>query len=930
MTLTLTINGVDKSSLLEAGSLTISEAADGRNVLVFTTIDRTGAYLVDEGVEVIVEDDAVRLFGGYVTDVDQESVLQSSGTYAIRCSCQANDYNELVDRHLAVELWDDTNAGDIAAQIVDSYLKQDGVSCGYDYATTQESGVVAYWPMTEATGDGIDTVGGRDIAWSGSPTYESPLGLFGDPGGCMELDGSTQYGTVPYNAALKPTTFTVEFWCEIDSTGTQIVYDTRNDSKGWLVYITSNKVRLQNGTGTSIETSAGAVPVDTLCHVVAVYDGDSGFIYVNNVLKKADTALAITAATAGDITIGKSALSSSSYVNGEIGRLALYNEAKTAEWIGDRYSIGTTGVGGDYAQGTIAPGFALSRVIANYSPVGETLNYLRDTTGLSWNIAYDKSLRLFDRDQYAAPTSFTDAGDTFSKLKVKKQRDNYRNVEYLRGGLYRSDARVETFSGDDETQTFVTAYPVDAAPTITLNAAAQTVGIKGVDESKDWYWNRGENTIVQEDGDTPLSSADVLSVTYYGLSPLLAVSRLEDEITARAAIDGTSGIFEHLYEEADIDEQDMAVEKATGLLRRYGQSSTQIEFETNASINADCVSMSAGQVIPVSVTAHGLSGQFFVESVKKTYRAVDDVLVVTGIANSNENLGSWVEFFRRLHEKSDKNTVRDSEILLRLRDFRGQVAVADTETATSAAIETPEVAWTGSLPAASYAALVTDDAPVAYWRMDEASGNLADEISGRAATVSGNPTYEVAGALEDDDNTAIDLDGSGDYFSVAYDADLNPAQFSLEAWFYRDVDTGGSERIIDTAASNKGFRMSIHPTTDVLFASLGDGSALSNTSGITATQTGQWYHGVITYDGATVRIYLNGSLENSAADGYSVNTSADMRIGGLLAGGESFNGKLDEIAVYDRALDAQEVYDHFSMGRAGTAQYKVGFSQVRT
>ncbi len=82
-------------------------------------------------------------------------------------------------------------------------------------------------------------------------------------------------------------------------------------------------------------------------------------------------------------------------------------------------------------------------------------------------------------------------------------------------------------------------------------------------------------------------------------------------------------------------------------------------------------------------------------------------------------------------------------------------------------------------------------------------------------------------------------------------------------------------------------------------------------------------HVAFTYDGATIRIYINGVLDASAASSIGNLAQADtnvLRIGGL---GSSFayNGSVDEIGIYNRALAASEIQSISNAGLAG--KYKV-------
>ena len=65
-----------------------------------------------------------------------------------------------------------------------------------------------------------------------------------------------------------------------------------------------------------------------------------------------------------------------------------------------------------------------------------------------------------------------------------------------------------------------------------------------------------------------------------------------------------------------------------------------------------------------------------------------------------------------------------------------------------------------------YKNMILNDSPVAYWRMNEASGNLTDLVRQTAATKNNSPTYSQTGAILADTDTAILLDGSNASFSI--------------------------------------------------------------------------------------------------------------------------------------------------------------------
>jgi hypothetical protein len=88
-------------------------------------------------------------------------------------------------------------------------------------------------------------------------------------------------------------------------------------------------------------------------------------------------------------------------------------------------------------------------------------------------------------------------------------------------------------------------------------------------------------------------------------------------------------------------------------------------------------------------------------------------------------------------------------------------------------------------------------------------------------------------------------------------------------------------------------------------------------AGQTQLQPNRWRHVVAVRDGRQVRVYLDGRAEPEIAGEIpevDPATVGDWRFGG----GEQFSleGKLDELAIYDRALTADEAAQHFAAAGA--------------
>jgi hypothetical protein len=90
----------------------------------------------------------------------------------------------------------------------------------------------------------------------------------------------------------------------------------------------------------------------------------------------------------------------------------------------------------------------------------------------------------------------------------------------------------------------------------------------------------------------------------------------------------------------------------------------------------------------------------------------------------------------------------------------------------------------------------------------------------------------------------------------------------------------------------------------------------------TISQPGIWYHLAGTYDGTTVKIYVNGVLEGTAEAGFPMNFGTEPVYFGTT--GQGFDGRLegalDEVSIYNRALSTNEIAAIYQAGSEGKCQ----------
>jgi len=215
---------------------------------------------------------------------------------------------------------------------------------------------------------------------------------------------------------------------------------------------------------------------------------------------------------------------------------------------------------------------------------------------------------------------------------------------------------------------------------------------------------------------------------------------------------------------------------------------------------------------------------------------------------------------------------------------------------------------------------------VGYYAFDEGSGTIAHDMSGNGhdgtlpdSGVTWIPSAVIKGG--------INIDGSApNHVKLGtWDPAEGTGQLSLALW----VNWAGSGNANQGLISKRddwnenammfGFRLAnanirvIKPSVQI--TSAGD---LMNQF------IGEWAHVAATFDGAIVRIYLNGEEVQSGAFTFANKTTAEMRIGASSSTSQTFNGDMDEVRIYNRVLTPDDMLDVMSPPAPGERRMSLG------
>lgn len=172
--------------------------------------------------------------------------------------------------------------------------------------------------------------------------------------------------------------------------------------------------------------------------------------------------------------------------------------------------------------------------------------------------------------------------------------------------------------------------------------------------------------------------------------------------------------------------------------------------------------------------------------------------------------------------------------------------------------------------------------------------------------------------------STLSLDGTNDYATFRDTGDM--ATFSAETFFkINSLPGSASTACVLTnrypgATSRINYSLSFAGTTNTLYAGFYDGTW--RWAGSFTVTAGTWYHVVLTYDGATVKLYKNGILSGSLSYvGTPVSSNAGCILGSHYdpTSNQYLNAEIPVAKIYNKALSDAEVNQNFAAlrGRYG-------------
>lgn len=213
---------------------------------------------------------------------------------------------------------------------------------------------------------------------------------------------------------------------------------------------------------------------------------------------------------------------------------------------------------------------------------------------------------------------------------------------------------------------------------------------------------------------------------------------------------------------------------------------------------------------------------------------------------------------------------------------------------------------------------------VGYWTFDEGIGDTAYDYSGNEnhGVVNGDADWTI-GVV----NSALQLDGADDFVDCGNSPELNPSNaLSICVW-YKPVEFSSFIGLVQKAYSSHtyphaqysiGVSGTLHACNFMVALETGSGGDVNTPNDFFVS--GNWYHIVGTYDGDSLRLYVDNELIH-ANSGTSIMEDFGMN----LHFGKYSNldyylpGYIDEIRIYNRALhvyEIEKIYLNYECGDA--------------
>ncbi|WP_272473957.1 LamG-like jellyroll fold domain-containing protein [Baekduia alba] len=732
------------------------------------------------------------------------------------------------------------------------------------------TGLVGQWGFDEATGTTTADGSGNGLTGTITGAAHTTTGKFGND---LTFNGTNTQVSVADNAKLDLTTgMTLEGWINpttLGSTWRTVAIKENTGALVYALYANNDTGKASGHVSTPAESdtrSTSAIPLNTWTHVATTYDGATLKLYVNGVLATSKAVTGSMPNSAGALKFGGNSIWGE-WFQGQLDEMRLYSRALTAGQIQSDMTtpVTCTGAPPTPVLATTPASLTFSGTAGGANPAAQSIGVSNTGGGsLAWTATSSQPWLTVSPVSGGAPGTITVTP----------------SVAGLSPGTYTANVTVTASGAAGSPKTIPVTFNVAAAPPgPTLATAPASLAFSGT-----------------AGGSSP--AAQTISVTN----------------TGGGALSWT----------ASDDQPWMSVAPASGTA------------PGTITVTPSITGLAAGTYTGnVAVTAPGASGSPKAIPVTFTVAAAPALAVApTSLAFTATAGGA-----NPAAQTASVTNAGGGSLTYSVADDQSWLTVTPTSgTAPGTLTITPNVS---GLAAGTYTATVTVTAGagatgspktiavtltvnpssgpvglVGAWGFDETSGTGASDSSGNGlnGTITG-ATRSTTGKFGND----LTFNGTSNWVTVADNAKLDLTnKITMEAWV--------NPTALGTTWRTAMIKENTSALVYSLYANAGNSKASghvstpaeSNTMSTANIAVNTWTHLATTYDGATLKLYVNGTLVSSkAVTGSMPNSTGALRFGGNNVWGEWFKGQLDEIRLYNTALTQAQVQSDMATPIAG-------------
>ncbi len=813
------------------------------------------------------------------------------------------------------------------------------------------TGLVGAWGFDETTGTSVLDASGTGNAGSIDGATRTASGRFGR---ALSFDGANDLVTVADDDSLDRTTgLTISAWVNPDQVSglwRTVVLKERTEAVSYGLYAGTDTAQAGGVVATPHEYSAKAVsalPLGVWSHLATTYDGATLRLYVNGVQvsSRAVTGAAVTGD--GDLSIGGNSLWGE-WFDGLIDEVRVYDHAQPATAIqADMAAAVTCATTPPKPVLSVTPaGLTFQAVEDGPRPAAQTLAVANTGAGtLEWTASADEAWLEID------PQS--GAGD--GTISVRPTLDG------LDPGTYDAVVTVEAEGADGAPRAIPVSFTVDPKPaalavsvtSLAFSAseggsspAAKTFEVSNTGGgdmdwavSDDAAWlsvspttglNAGTVTVTPALGSLAAGThTATITVTAGASARTIAVTFTVAERPAVLAVSPAALSFSTTEGDSSPAAKTLDVSNTGGGAMAWTATDNRawLSVAPGSGVNAGTIAVSAAlgsltagtysaevtvtagaltKLIPVTFTVAERAPVLVVAPAALAFSATQggSSPATKTFAVSNTGGGSmswtasetaaWLEVSPASGTNGGTMTVTPTLGSLTAGTYTTDVTV-------TAGAQTKTVAVTFTVTAAQPAGLVA-----AYGFEETGTTTTDSSNNGNLGTISG-ATRVTTGKF----GNALSFDGVNDWVTVPHASSLNLATgITMSAWVNTEA-LGTMWRTVLIKEQPGGLIYSLYssegngkPSAHLYMSSGGE----VETVGPANTALNQWAHLTSTWDGATLRLYVNGvQVSSRALTGTMRTATGVLRIGGNAVWPEFFRGMIDEVRVYSRALTTAEV-----------------------